>query len=98
MAADDLVNSRLFEEKVATVRTGEGGAKGPIGATVAAIGKSFLGLEYRAGSLDDVDDERLQIDLAGVDCVTLVEYSLALARVVREGSPNYPRFAQEVGR
>ena len=51
------------------------------GDLVGAIGEQFVGTPYQPGTLDIPGEERLVINLEGLDCVTFVENALALARV-----------------
>lgn len=56
----------------------------PVGERVARIGETFVGAPYVPQTLDPPGPERLVINLRALDCVTLVENALALARFVRE--------------
>lgn len=57
----------------------------PLGTAIAAIGGTFVGTPYVPHTLEAEGPERLVIDFRGLDCVTFVENSLALARFVRSG-------------
>ncbi len=59
----------------------------PIGEAVARIGETFVGEPYTPGTLEVADPEALVVNLREFDCVTFVETSLALARVVQSVSP-----------
>ncbi|MDR1414347.1 MAG: DUF1460 domain-containing protein [Odoribacteraceae bacterium] len=48
-------------------------------ARVVATGRYLLGTPYRAGTLDDGEQEHLIINLAHLDCVTFIDNVLALA-------------------
>lgn len=48
-------------------------------SSILEIGKSYIGTKYVANVLDRADKERLIICKDSVDCVTLVEYTLAQA-------------------
>ncbi len=61
----------------------------PIEDVVVAIGISFTGTEYLAHSLEKDGDEQLVINLTGLDCTTLVENCLALARCVKKGTTSF---------
>lgn len=54
------------------------------GELVAAIGESFVGTMYVAGTLEVGPPERLVVKLDGLDCVTFVETTLTLAQLVRK--------------
>lgn len=68
----------------------------PIGELVARVGQRFLGAPYIAGSLDPPGPERLIVNLRAFDCVTFVESSLALARAIRAGSPDFDAFTRQL--
>ena len=51
-----------------------------VGTTMIQLTRRWLGAPYRAFSLDQSPQERLQVDLQGFDCFLLVEQALALAR------------------
>ncbi|HSG08380.1 MAG TPA: N-acetylmuramoyl-L-alanine amidase-like domain-containing protein [Longimicrobiales bacterium] len=55
----------------------------PLGETVAAMGRSFVGTAYVARTLEPEGPEHLVINFRGLDCVTFVETALSLARFVR---------------
>lgn len=48
------------------------------------VGETFIGTPYEAGTLDVNITEELIIKLSGLDCVTFVENTLTLARLIRE--------------
>ncbi len=52
----------------------------PMGEIMQAIADYFIGTPYRAGLLDQSNQESLVITLNGFDCVLLVETVLAMAR------------------
>ena len=53
-----------------------------MGATVAAVGRSFVGTAYIPRTLEADGPEHLVINFRGLDCVTFVETALSLARFV----------------
>jgi hypothetical protein len=68
-----------------------------IGDIVAAVGKSFLGTEYVAGTLDkNIDEEKLVIKITGLDCVTFVENTLAISRIIRKGTVDFESYKNEL--
>ncbi len=71
-------------------------AEQPIGSVVASVGRSFVGTDYEAGVLDTAGTERLIVNLHGLDCVTLCENSLALARCIRLGETTYGSFCAQL--
>ena len=60
----------------------------PIGERVVRIGERYLGTPYVPQTLDPPGDERLVINLRGMDCVTYVEGMLTIAHLVRGSGPS----------
>lgn len=56
----------------------------PLGAAMAALGRSFVGTPYAPNTLEAPGAERIVVNFRGLDCVTFVENVLTLARFVRE--------------
>jgi hypothetical protein len=68
-----------------------------IGKIIEKVGLSFLGTEYVAGTLDgDIYTEKLVIKISGLDCVTFVENTLAISRVIQTGIPSLESFKDEL--
>ncbi len=55
----------------------------PLREVITEIGKSFLGTEYLAQALEVPGEERLVVNLRGLDCVSFCENALVLARCVK---------------
>jgi len=68
----------------------------PIGETIVAVGKQFLGKPYEANTLDKPDTERLVVDLHSFDCVTFVENVLALSRCIKSNRLSFDAYTQEL--
>jgi hypothetical protein len=68
----------------------------PIGDVITEIGKSFIGLDYLAYSLETEGDEQLVINLTGLDCITFLESSLALARCIKKGKTTFEDYSDEL--
>lgn len=85
------------EALMATASSGNW-AREPIGQVVAKVGEQFLGLPYKAKTLEREGPEALVVDLGGFDCTTFVEASLALARAIKSGKPSPAGFEQELQR
>ena len=68
----------------------------PIGPMIAALGRRFVGAPYEPGTLDPPGPERLVVNLRTFDCVTFVESTLAMARVLRAGEPTFDAFTREL--
>jgi hypothetical protein len=68
-----------------------------ISKIIEKVGLSFLGTEYVAGTLDgDIYVEKLVIKISGLDCVTFVENTLAMSRVIQTGIPSLESFKDEL--
>jgi hypothetical protein len=64
---------------------------------ISEVGRSFLGTEYVAGTLDNnINPENLVICFSGLDCVTFVENTLAISRIIQKGSVDYESFKKEL--
>jgi len=70
----------------------------PIGEVIAAVGRSFEGTPYAAHTLEQEGDERLVINLQGLDCVTFVENALTLSRCIKKDSTSFASYANELQR
>jgi hypothetical protein len=68
----------------------------PISDVIAAIGKSFIGTEYREHTLEHEGAESLVINLSGLDCTTFLENSLAIARCIKENKTSFENFKKEL--
>jgi hypothetical protein len=67
-----------------------------IGDVIAEIGKSFIGTDYLAHSLEAEGDEKLVINLTGLDCNTFLENALVLARCIKEGDNSFENYQDEL--
>ena len=64
---------------------------------IAVVGKSFLGVEYQAGTLDkNTNEEKLIIMVSGLDCVTFVENVLAMSYIIKKGQTDINSFKKEL--
>jgi len=68
----------------------------PINEVIIQIGKSFLGTEYVANTLEKVGDEQLVINLTGLDCTTFLETSLTFARCIKKGNTSFEDYQEEL--
>lgn len=68
----------------------------PIGDVITAIGKSFVGSEYVAHTLEVPGEERLVVNLRGFDCVSFYEASLTIARCVKKGTMTFEDYRKEL--
>jgi len=71
-------------------------ASKPIGDVVAEIGKSFVGTQYVAHTLEEQGEEHLVVNLQGFDCVSFYENSLSLARCVKKNTLTFEAFKKEL--
>lgn len=71
-------------------------ASKPINEVIIEIGKSFLGTDYAAHSLEQEETENLVIHLTGLDCYTFLESSLVFARCIKMGKITFDDFQSEI--
>ncbi|MBM2815112.1 MAG: putative lipoprotein [Ignavibacteria bacterium] len=67
-----------------------------IGALVGKIATEFIGTPYQAGTLDPPEPEKCRIFLNGLDCVTLFENSLCIARCIKKYKTKFSDLIDEV--
>ena len=91
--AQDSVDSILFQ-KFLRFAAKEKLEKKPAGERVAAVGRFFLGTPYVAYTLEAPGPERLQINLHGLDCTTLVENALALSRLLISDNQDFKTYME----
>lgn len=70
--------------------------KQPIGDAVVAIGKTFLGTDYVANALELPGEERLVVNMGGLDCVSFYENALVLARCVKKNKMTFEDYKAEL--
>ncbi len=68
----------------------------PIGEVVVAVGVSFIGTPYAARTLELPGQEHVVVNLRGLDCVTFVENSLALARCIKLSQLSFDEFKKQL--
>jgi hypothetical protein len=68
----------------------------PIGDVITEIGKSFLGTDYLAAGLEKVGEEKLVINLTGLDCTTFIENALVFARCIKQGKTSFEDYQDEL--
>jgi len=78
----DDTDWEAFESKVRWAAA-EGVDTLSVGRAMVELGRSFVGTPYVPQTLEAEGPERLVIDFGGLDCVTLVENVLAMARFIR---------------
>ena len=70
----------------------------PIGYVIAEMGKSFIGTNYIAHTLEKGKTESLVIDFTGLDCTTFLETNLTLARCIKERKTTFDNYQAELKR
>jgi hypothetical protein len=68
----------------------------PINDVIVEIGKSFTGTDYAAHTLEINDEEKLVINLSGLDCNTFVENVLVLSRCIKQGKTSFEDYQDEL--
>lgn len=69
----------------------------PINEIIIEVGKSFLATPYVAGTLDvNPNKERLVVHVTGLDCVTFCENALTIARIIKQGTPDFESYKKEL--
>jgi len=63
-----------------------------MGPTMIRVGRAFLGTPYVAQTLEQGPDERVVVNLRGLDCTTYVENVLVLSRLAKEGKITWGRY------
>jgi len=71
-------------------------AEKPIGVVMQAIGSSFEGTPYVAHALEVPGEERLVINLRGLDCVSLVENTLTISRCVKLRNTSFAEYRKQL--
>lgn len=68
----------------------------PLPDIIAEVGKSFIGLDYEAHSLEKGGDEQLVIHLTGLDCTTFLENALTFARCIKSGKTAFEDYQKQL--
>lgn len=68
----------------------------PIGDLVVEMGKTFLGTPYLANALEVPGDERLVVNMRGLDCVSFYENALVLARCIKLGTTRFEDYQAQL--
>lgn len=67
-----------------------------IGDAIIEAGKSFIGTDYEANTLEINSNEELVVNLTGLDCVTFVENCLTFARCLKKGNTSFEGYKAEL--
>jgi hypothetical protein len=89
------IDVKVYESKIKLAQKTSLKSK-PIGEVISAVGNSFLGTDYKAFTLERGDDEKLVVDLTGLDCTTFVETALAIAHNIKKDSTSFDNFIKEL--
>lgn len=88
---DEELCARVFERSLS-----KGLQHEPIGDVVVEVGKTFLGTPYLANALEVPGEERLVVNMRGLDCVSFYENALVIARCVRKGKTTFDDYKKEL--
>jgi hypothetical protein len=88
-----LEDKKLVVEKLERFKSK---AQLPVNELLVEIGLSFLETPYIVGSLENGPEEKMVINLRGLDCTTFVENCLALTRTVKSGNSDFESFVAEL--
>lgn len=67
-----------------------------INEVIIQIGKSFLGTEYVANTLEKGNEEKLVINLTDLDCYIFLETSLVFSRCIKNGKTTFEDYQKEL--
>lgn len=81
----------IFHALVQAVHT-PGGFPDDLGELLLAVGTFFLGTPFAPRTLEQKEGEKLVVNLRQLDCFTLVENTVVLARLIRTGQTTWPAF------
>ena len=70
--------------------------KKPINEVIVAMGKSFLGTDYVAHALEVPGEERLVVNMRGLDCVSFYENALVLARCIKLNRTTFDDYRKQL--
>jgi hypothetical protein len=68
----------------------------PTSVLMVKLGTWFMETPYVAHTLEKGDEEQLVVNLRGLDCTTLVENCLALAKTIQSGEHSFKQFTKEL--
>jgi len=88
-------NVQIFDSKFNLAVDEKLSAK-PINEVIVEIGKSFIGTDYAAHTLEVNDEEKLVINLTGLDCNTFLENVLVLSRCIKQGKTSFDDYQDEL--
>jgi hypothetical protein len=68
----------------------------PTSVLIVKLGTYFEGTPYVAQTLEKSDEEQLVVNLRELDCTTLVENCLALAKTIQSGEHTFEQFTRKL--
>jgi hypothetical protein len=71
-------------------------AKKPVNEVIVAMGRTFLGTDYLAHALEVPGEERLVVNMSGLDCVSFYENALVLARCVKMNRTTFDDYKEQL--
>lgn len=71
-------------------------ARLPINEAVVEIGRTFLGTQYVANALEVGGEERLVVNMRGLDCVSFYENALVLARCIKLNRMTFEEYKNQL--
>jgi hypothetical protein len=71
-------------------------ARLPINEAVVEIGRTFLGTQYVANALEVTGEERLVVNMRGLDCVSFYENALVLARCIKLNRMTFEEYKNQL--
>lgn len=88
---DALICAKKFELAIS-----RGLQEKPVGEVIIEIGRSFLGTDYLAHALELPGEERLVVNMRGLDCVSFCENAVVLARCVKKNAMTFDNYKREL--
>ncbi|MBW6536267.1 MAG: DUF1460 domain-containing protein [Mariniphaga sp.] len=68
----------------------------PTSILIVKLGTYFMETPYVAHTLEEGDEEQLVVNLRGLDCTTLAENCLAIAKTIQSGEHTFDQFTKEL--
>jgi len=68
----------------------------PLNDVIAEVGKSFLGIDYVAHSIEKDGEEQLVVYLTGLDCTTFLENCLNFGRLIKQNKVSFEDYKEEL--
>jgi len=89
------IDKQIFSEKMKYAYDA-GLMKAPLAKIITEIGKSFIGTDYVAHTLEGDGEENLIVRFNGLDCTTFLETTLALARCIHSRDTSFNNYCNEL--